>query len=93
MKNNWQYERIKELNDHHQTRTGEVISILAVSSQNAYQVASQMSWDVAYGSWDLFPLLQKWFATGEAIAHLKYLEEKGMIRKEIEEQKRVYSLN
>lgn len=85
-------ERIKELKDHHQTRTDEVLSILAVSSQNAYQVASQMSWDVNYGPWGLYPVLQKWFATGEATAHLKYLEELGTIGKEIREQKIVYFL-
>ena len=86
-------ERIKELKEHHQTRMDEIVSILAASSQNAYQVAQQISWDVTYECWDLFPVLQKWFAIGEADAHLKYLEEKGVVHKEIEEQKRVYSLN
>jgi len=36
--------------------------------------------------------MQKWFATGEAIAHLKYLEEEGKVRREIEGQKAVFSL-
>ena len=40
-----------------------------------------MSWDIVSDSWDLFPVSQKWFATGEAIAHLKYLKEKGRYKK------------
>jgi glyoxylase-like metal-dependent hydrolase (beta-lactamase superfamily II) len=86
-------ERIKKLKNHHRKRMDEVVRILARGSQNAYQVASQMSWDATYGSWDLFPALQKWFATGEAIAHLKYLEGKAVIRKEIRQQKIMHSLN
>ena len=52
-----------------------------------------MSWDIISESWDLFPVSQKWFATGEAIAHLKYLKEKGIIRSEMRKQKRVFSIN
>jgi hypothetical protein len=52
-----------------------------------------MSWDNIYDSWDLFPVPQKWFATGEAISHLKYLEEEGIVRRGIKNQGRVYSLN
>jgi hypothetical protein len=52
-----------------------------------------MTWDITYDSWDLFPVSQKWFATGEAISHLKYLEEKGAVRKEMRQQKIIYSLN
>jgi len=72
---------------HHQKRLDEIIAILRKGRKNAFQVASQMTWDVNYDSWELFPVSQKWFATGEAISHLKYLEEKGVIHKEIWQQK------
>lgn len=85
-------ERILELKNHHQKRAEEVLSILEKGSKNAFQVASQMTWDIIAKSWDLFPVQQKWFATGETIAHLKYLEEKGMIMKEKMQGKIVYSL-
>ena len=85
-------ERIQELKEHHQTRASEVISILEKGDQSAFQVASQMSWDMTYESWELFPSSQKWFATGEAIAHLKYLEEKGKVRREIRKQEVTFSL-
>jgi len=80
------------LKHHHQTRANEVLSILEKDNKNAFQVASQMNWDVTYESWELFPPQQKWFAFGEAIAHLKYLEEKGRIRREIQGQKVIFSL-
>jgi len=85
-------ERIQQLKHHHQTRANEVLSILEKDNKNAFQVASQMNWDVTYESWELFPPQQKWFAFGEAIAHLKYLEEKGRIRREIQGQKVIFSL-
>ena len=72
-------ERIQELKHHHQKRLDEIISILEEGNKNAFQVASQMKWDIICESWDLFPVSQKWFATGEAIAHLKYLEENKLI--------------
>jgi glyoxylase-like metal-dependent hydrolase (beta-lactamase superfamily II) len=86
-------ERILELKDHHRKRAEEVLSILEKGSRNAFQVASQMSWDIISESWDLFPVSQKWFATGEAIAHLKYLEEKSLVFNEWVEGKIIYSLH
>ena len=85
-------ERIRELKHHHHARANEVLSILKKGSKDAFQIASQMSWDMAHNSWDLFPMPQKLFATTEAIAHLKYLEEKGSIQKEIKGQRMVFSL-
>jgi glyoxylase-like metal-dependent hydrolase (beta-lactamase superfamily II) len=72
--------RIEELKGHHMERLAEVEEILAASSpQNAYQVASKMHWDIAAKNWEAFPVAQKWFATGEAISHLRYLEKRKRI--------------
>ncbi len=79
-------KRIQELKQHHEARVNEVLSILEKGEQTAYEVASQMSWDIEYKSWKLFPASQKWFATGEAIAHLAYLEQKGMISRKGQEK-------
>jgi glyoxylase-like metal-dependent hydrolase (beta-lactamase superfamily II) len=89
---NWG-ERIQELKHHHQERLDEIISILGKGKKSAFEIASEMSWDILYDSWELFPVPQKWFATGEAIAHLKYLEEMGRIKKEIREREIIYSLH
>ncbi len=74
--------RIDELKKHHEIRTEEVVSILKGGRQNAYEVASHMTWDVTYDRWEDFPLPQQWFAGGEAMAHLQYLYGKGRVKKE-----------
>ena len=44
-----------------------------------------MTWDIQASGWESFPVAQQWFATGEALAHLRYLEEEGNIRREIKD--------
>jgi glyoxylase-like metal-dependent hydrolase (beta-lactamase superfamily II) len=83
-------ERIRELKKHHQVRTNEALQILGKVPQDAYQIASQMKWDVRYNSWNQFPPQQKLFATGEVLAHLKYLEEKGEVKKDFCAKRMVY---
>jgi len=75
--------RVAELKEHHYRRAEEILTILQNNGpMNAYQTASKMTWDIECESWDQFPLAQKWFATGEAISHLRYLEEEGKIRRQ-----------
>ena len=71
--------RIAELKQHHAHRLTEVLTILEGAPLNAFQVASRMTWDIKADSWDQFPVAQRWFATGEAISHLRYLEEEGKL--------------
>lgn len=72
-------QRIEELKGHHRARVAEVLEILGSGELDAYQVAAKMTWDLSYPSWEHFPVMQRWFAHGEAIAHLKYLEEEGLV--------------
>ncbi len=83
-------KRIAELIEHHRVRANEVISILERGSRNAYETASQMSWDIVAQSWDDFPIMQRWFATGEAIAHLRYLEGRGLVQRQVGEGQIIY---
>jgi len=78
--------RIKELKKHHQLRLAEIQELLGREALNPYQLASRMSWDIEAKSWEEFPITQRWFATGEAMAHLKYMEEKGMLEHEANEK-------
>jgi glyoxylase-like metal-dependent hydrolase (beta-lactamase superfamily II) len=71
--------RIEELKKHHARRLDEVLTILKEGPMSAFQTASHMSWDIDCKNWDHFPVAQKWFATGEAISHLRYLEQDGRI--------------
>jgi len=71
--------RIEELKKHHSHRLNEVLTILQEGPMSAFQTAAQMTWDIVCKGWEQFPVAQKWFATGEAIAHLRYLEEDGRV--------------
>ena len=71
--------RIDELKHHHRLRAEEVMNVLGEKSLNAYDIAAGMTWDIDCENWQEFPIAQKWFATGEAIAHLRYLEGEGRI--------------
>lgn len=84
-------ERIAELKSHHQKRLAEIKEILKNGTMNAYQVAAHMTWDLTYKTWEEFPTPQKWFATGEAIAHIKYLVENGQVSQGEEDGKIVYT--
>jgi len=85
-------QRIAELKKHHEVRAKEVLSILEKGKQNAYQVASQMTWDIDCDAWEDFPLPQKWFASGETLAHLQYLQGQGRVKRELREEKAWFSL-
>ena len=86
------HQRIAELKKHHDIRTEEVVDILRQGKQNAYQVASQMTWDIDCDEWEDFPLPQKWFAGGEALAHLQYLQGMGRVKRELQNGKAIFSL-
>ncbi len=74
--------RIRELKHHHQVRAEEVLAILDAGAMDGFQVASHMTWDMSYDSFQQFPVAQKWFAVGEALAHLHYLEGQGLVGRE-----------
>lgn len=85
-------KRIEELKLHHRDRAEEVLTILAEGCKNAFGVASRMTWDLSYESWELFPVAQKWFASGEALAHIKYLEMQGMIQRKFNGNQTLFCL-
>ncbi len=74
--------RITELKVHHRNRLEEALSILKQGPKSAYEVASMMIWDIDCNSWEAFPPSQKYFATAEAVAHLRYLEDSGQVFRE-----------
>ncbi len=84
-------KRIDELKAHHQRRLEEVETIIAKGGFDAYGTASQMTWEIRAASWEDFPIAQKWFATGEAISHLHYLEQAKRIEKHFSADRIIYS--
>jgi glyoxylase-like metal-dependent hydrolase (beta-lactamase superfamily II) len=80
-------KRIKELREHHKRRLHEILHALERGEKTAWDVAPFLSWDIDSPSWEGFPPAQKWFAMGETIAHLKYLEHDGtVIRREYKDR-------
>ncbi len=85
-------ERVDELKRHHQVRAEEVLSILEKGPMSPFHVAARMTWDLTYRTFGEFPVQQKWFAGGEAVAHIRYLEEKGLVRHEAADGQILYAL-
>ncbi len=76
------HQRCKDLMTHHQARCQEVLQILSVGAPcTAWDIAAQMTWRIRAKNWDEFPIAQKWFAVGEAMAHLDHLIALGAVEK------------
>ncbi len=85
-------KRVRELEEHHRNRLSEVLVALRDGPKTALQVAPGIRWDISYTSWESFPLAQKWFAFGETLAHLRFLENEGKIRHDSKNDKISYFL-
>jgi len=85
-------KRIRELQEHHRDRLNEVLIALRDGPKTTLQIAPKITWDIAFKCWEEFPPTQKWFAFGETLAHLRFLENKGKVRREIEDDKISYYL-
>jgi len=85
--------RIDELKHHHEIRANEILEVLAAGDRNVFQIASEMTWDMDYETWEQFPVFTKWFAFGEAQSHLQYLEAKGKVKQVVlSDENIVYTL-
>jgi len=71
--------RIRELQEHHRARLNEVLVALGDGEKDILQIAPHISWDITAKNWEEFPPPQKWFAFGETMAHVKYLEARGKV--------------
>jgi glyoxylase-like metal-dependent hydrolase (beta-lactamase superfamily II) len=77
--------RIKELYNHHAKRLDEARQALRKSGKSTVRnVTKQLHWDIKSKNWDEFPKSQKWFAAGEAHAHLEHLRALGEVSMEEE---------
>lgn len=85
--------RIAELEEHHRRRLAEVHEILDDGPLNGYEVASRMTWDMVYDSWEDVAPVQKFFATGEALAHLRQLEAEGLVMHDRDGKDFIYRRN
>lgn len=67
-------ERIDALLAHHERRLDDLFNVVQSNPGiTAYDAAAFLHWNIHCRSWEDFPLTQKWFATGEVIAHMEEL--------------------
>jgi len=86
-------ERIDNLLAHHRRRLGETETIISSNPDfTADEIAARMSWEIRSSNWDDFPLMQKWFAFGETLAHLDYLVARGKVVRQKHEGRVTYHL-
>jgi glyoxylase-like metal-dependent hydrolase (beta-lactamase superfamily II) len=85
-------KRIDELIHHHLQRADEVLDIMGEGSMTGFEIASQMTWDLTIKKFEDFPIMQKWFALGEALAHIRFLEHEGRISREMSHGVHNYSI-
>lgn len=73
-------QRVDALLAHHQARLEEAERVLGETpGLTAYELAGHMTWKIRSKSWETFPLAQKWFAVGEAMAHVDELLAQGRL--------------
>jgi glyoxylase-like metal-dependent hydrolase (beta-lactamase superfamily II) len=84
--------RVQELQEHHRQRLDEVLVALGDGEKNILQTAPHIKWDITAESWEAFPPQQKWFAFGETMAHVKYLETRGKVRRKNRDGITTYAL-
>ena len=71
---------LDEILEHHEERLNEIVEALReYPDSDAYVVASKVTWSMKGLNWDQAPDGQKWFAMGEAAAHLDYLIMQGRV--------------
>lgn len=71
-------KRIDELLKHHKLRLDECLKALDYKGVTVREVTSKMHWDISSKDFESFPKGQKFFACGEAHAHLEHLRAKGL---------------
>ena len=76
---------------HHARRLEDTLrTVEKAPGLTAYQIAGRMRWSIRCRNWADFPLAQKFFAVGEALAHLDHLEAQGRVFRQEIHGKRVY---
>jgi glyoxylase-like metal-dependent hydrolase (beta-lactamase superfamily II) len=70
-------DRLAQLRDHHAARFAEVLAAIGDGEATAWEVATAMRWSRPWNRIDGF---MRRAAVGEALAHLRALEERGLVR-------------
>jgi len=74
--------RLEQLRQHHGARFAEVLAAIADGVTTAWSIAARMHWS---RSWDQIQGFMRRAAVGEALAHLRALENQGLVREVVGE--------
>lgn len=86
--------RIDALLQHHEQRCAEVLYILCrYPESSGYEIAGRMTWSIRCRDWNDFPAGQKYFAVGEALAHIDDLIDRGLVERTVRAGKYFYRLH
>jgi glyoxylase-like metal-dependent hydrolase (beta-lactamase superfamily II) len=69
--------RLAELTEHHEHRFDEVLGAIRAGHDTAWEVAGHMKWS---RSWDRIEGFMRRMAVSEAMAHIRALERRGVLR-------------
>lgn len=73
-------ERMDEIIHHHHLRLQEILDAMTEDKDySVEELSSRITWRVKIDKWEDFPKSQKFFATGETMAHLDYLAHSGHV--------------
>ncbi|GAA3980980.1 MBL fold metallo-hydrolase [Actinomadura viridis] len=72
-------ERAEAIAAHHEERLAEVTALLSAEPATLWRLAAGMTWRAP---WDAMPLTSRRMAAGEAAAHLRALERRGIARRQ-----------
>jgi hypothetical protein len=79
------HRRVAELRRHHNERFREAVAAVGDGVGTAWDIASRMHWS---RPWDEIEGFMRRAAVGEAVAHLRALEHRGVVREELGEPSR-----
>lgn len=80
------HQRIHEIIDHHHERLDEVLGVMKEDRPYTIrEISAGLTWKIRANHWDEYPPHQKWFASGEAYAHIDYLVQRGQLVKTVED--------
>ena len=71
--------RAREIIEFHESRLREILEILKEKPMTGYEVAKRVRWRVKYRDWSEYPPTERFFAIGEAIAHLQHLKQRDLV--------------
>jgi glyoxylase-like metal-dependent hydrolase (beta-lactamase superfamily II) len=77
--------RLAQLHAHHASRFGEVVESIEAGVTTAWEIAQRMHWS---RSWDQIAGFMRRAAVGEAMAHLRALQNRGIVREIVGEPSR-----